>query len=84
VLSTIEIQFVFHFFEKSIFLFYLDHTLSNSKIKIVGHVLGLCSVFRLLMIGIVIPETCSAVSVRQSNKILRLIVASSWLFYLSD
>jgi len=28
------------------------------------------------------PETCSAVSVRQSNKILRLIVASSWVFYL--
>ena len=24
------------------------------------------------------------VSVRQSNKILRLIVASSWVFYLSD
>jgi hypothetical protein len=24
------------------------------------------------------------VSVRQSNKILRLIVASSWLFYLSN
>ena len=27
---------------------------------------------------------CWAVSVRQSNKILRLIVASSWVFYLSD
>jgi len=38
----------------------------------------------LLMMGIVMPETCLAVSVRQSNKILRLIVASSWLFYLSD
>jgi hypothetical protein len=33
--------------------------------------------------GIVMPETCWAVSVRQSNKILRLIVASSWVFYLS-
>ena len=31
-----------------------------------------------------VPETCWAVSVRQSNKILRLIVASSWVFYLSD
>jgi hypothetical protein len=29
-------------------------------------------------------ETCWAVSVRQSNKILRLIVSSSWVFYLSD
>jgi len=38
----------------------------------------------LLMKGIVMPETCWAVSVRQSNKILRLIVASSWVFYLSD
>jgi hypothetical protein len=37
-----------------------------------------------LMMGIVMPETCWAVSVRQSNKILRLIVASSWVFYLSD
>ena len=37
---------------------------------------------RLLMMGIVMPETCSAVSVRQSNKILRLIVAPSWVFYL--
>jgi hypothetical protein len=37
----------------------------------------------LLMMGIVMPETCWAVSVRQSNKILRLIVASSWVFYLS-
>ena len=35
------------------------------------------------MMGIVMPETCWAVSVRQSNKILRLIVASSWVFYLS-
>ena len=33
----------------------------------------------LLMIGIVMPETCWAVSVRQNNKILRLIVASSWV-----
>ena len=33
--------------------------------------------------GIIIPETCWAVSVRQSNKILQLIVASSWVFYLS-
>ena len=33
--------------------------------------------------GIVMPETCWAVSVRQNNKILRLIVASSWVFYLS-
>ena len=38
----------------------------------------------LLMMGIIMPETCWAVSVRQSNKILRLIVASSWVFYLSD
>jgi len=39
----------------------------------------------LLMMGIVMPETCWAVSVRQSNKkFLRLIVASSWVFYLSD
>ena len=38
----------------------------------------------LLMTGMVMPETCWAVSVRQSNKILRLIVASSWVFYLSD
>jgi hypothetical protein len=37
----------------------------------------------LLMMGIVMPETCWAVSVRQSNKILRLIIASSWVFYLS-
>jgi len=36
------------------------------------------------MMGIIMPETCWAVSVRQSNKILRLIVASSWVFYLSD
>jgi hypothetical protein len=39
---------------------------------------------RLLMMGIEMPETCWAVSVRQSNKILWLIVASSWVFYLSD
>jgi hypothetical protein len=39
---------------------------------------------RLLMMGIIMPKTCWAVSVRQSNKILRLIVASSWVFYLSD
>jgi len=38
----------------------------------------------LLMMGIIIPETCWAMSVRQSNNILRLIVASSWVFYLSD
>ena len=38
----------------------------------------------LLMMGIVMPETCWAVPVRQSNKTLRLIVASSWVFYLSD
>ena len=37
----------------------------------------------LLMMGIVMPETCLAVSVRQSNKILRLIIASGWVFYLS-
>ena len=34
--------------------------------------------------GIIMPETCWAVSVRQSNKILRLFVASIWVFYLSD
>jgi len=39
---------------------------------------------RLLMMGIIMPETCWAVSVRQSNKILRLTVASSWVFYLID
>ena len=38
----------------------------------------------LLIMGIIMPETCWAVSVRQSNKILRLTVASSWVFYLSD
>ena len=38
----------------------------------------------LQMMGIIMPETCWAVSVRQSNNILRLIVASSWVFYLSD
>jgi len=38
----------------------------------------------LLMMVIIMPETCWAVSVRQSNKILRLIVASSWVFYLGD
>ena len=38
----------------------------------------------LLMMGIVMPETCWAVSVRQSNKILRLIVAPSWVFYLTE
>jgi hypothetical protein len=37
-----------------------------------------------MMMGIIMPETCWAVSLRQSNKILRLIVASSWVFYLSD
>jgi hypothetical protein len=34
--------------------------------------------------GILMPETCRTVSVRQSNKVLRLIVASSWVFYLSN
>jgi hypothetical protein len=34
--------------------------------------------------GVIKPETCWAVYVRQNNKILRLIVASSWVFYLSD
>jgi len=29
-------------------------------------------------------ETCWAVSLRQSNKILLLIVACSWVFYLSE
>ena len=38
----------------------------------------------LLMMGIVMPETCWAVSVRQSNKILLLIVASSSVIYFSD
>ena len=38
----------------------------------------------LLRMGIIMPETCWALSVRQSNKILRLIVASSWVFYLSE
>jgi hypothetical protein len=38
----------------------------------------------LLMMGIIMPETCWAVSVWQNNKILWLIVASSWVFYLSD
>ena len=38
----------------------------------------------LLMMGIIMPETCWAVSVRQGNKISRLIVASRWVFYLSD
>ena len=37
-----------------------------------------------LMMGIIMPGTCWAVSVWQSNKILRSIVASSWVFYLSD
>jgi len=36
------------------------------------------------MMGIIMPETCWTVSVRQSYKILRLIVASGWMFYLSD
>ena len=39
---------------------------------------------RLLMMDIIIPETCWAVSVRQSNKILRLNAASSWVFYLGE
>jgi hypothetical protein len=38
----------------------------------------------LLIMGIIMPETCWTVSVRQSNTILRLIVTSSWVFYLSD
>ena len=38
----------------------------------------------LLMMNIVMPETCWAVSVRQGNKILRLIFASSLVFYLSS
>jgi len=38
----------------------------------------------LLMMGIIMPETCWSVSVQQSNKILQLIVASSWVLYLSD
>jgi len=38
----------------------------------------------LLMMGIVMPETCWAVSVWQSSKILRLIVASGWVFCLSE
>ena len=33
--------------------------------------------------GFRIPKTCWAVSVQQSNKILPLIVASSWVFYLN-
>jgi hypothetical protein len=37
-----------------------------------------------MMMGIIIPETCWTVSVRQSNKISRLIVATSWVFYFSD
>ena len=36
----------------------------------------------ILMMDIIMPETCWAVSVRQSNKILWLIVASSWGFHL--
>jgi hypothetical protein len=40
-------------------------------------------IMRLIM-AIIMPETCLAVSVGQSNKILRLIVASIWVFYLSD
>jgi hypothetical protein len=35
------------------------------------------------MMGILMPETCWAVSVRQGNNILWLIVASGWLFYLN-
>jgi hypothetical protein len=38
----------------------------------------------LLMMGIIMSETCWAATVWQSNKILLLIVASSWVFYLSD
>jgi hypothetical protein len=34
----------------------------------------------LLVMGIVMPETWWAVFVQQSNKILQLIVASSWVF----
>jgi hypothetical protein len=36
------------------------------------------------MMGIVMLKTCWAVSVRQSNRILQLIVASSWVFYLFE
>jgi hypothetical protein len=38
----------------------------------------------LLMIPIIMPETCWAVSPRQSNTILQLIVGSSRVFYLSE
>jgi len=42
------------------------------------------SLTRLLMMGIIMPETCWAVSVWQSNKFLRLIVSSSCVFYLRN
>jgi hypothetical protein len=35
------------------------------------------------MMGMIMPETCSAASVRISNKILQMIVASGWVFYLN-
>ena len=54
----------------------------NVEVEVFSAVVGLFD--GLLMMGIVIPETCWAVSVRQSNKILQLIVASSWVFYLSE
>ena len=38
----------------------------------------------LLMMDIIMPETCWVVSERQNNKILRSIVASSWVFCLSQ
>jgi len=38
----------------------------------------------LLMMGIVMPETYWAVSVRQGNKFYDWLVASSWLFYSSE
>ena len=64
----------------------------NAEVEVFSAVVGLLVTSQrlqrqfdgLLMMGIIMPETCRAVSVRQSNKILRLIVASSWVFYLSD
>jgi hypothetical protein len=60
----------------------------NLEVNVFSAVVGFLVLQRrfdgFLMMGIVMPETCSAVSVRQSNKILRLTVASSWVFYLSD
>ena len=37
-----------------------------------------------LTMGTIMPETCWAVSVRRRNKILRLIVASSWVFWVTN